>query len=518
MRSRAQGLPALDLFSGVHPRPSTSDRDSNHWANPPTSSAAFEGPYQQEIATAFLDSGEDGGPAGLYNALLSNFNSGRPLDPIASRASAIMPDLLSGPVGRSVPLVLKRVFDYYFRDDLYGTQIRREPIILSSGSFDEQAFGLPSSLKDCVRYSMDKNWYGYSDSLGRSSVRRALARLENARASGMTEYDVDNIAVVLGGTAAISSVVDMIVEDAGTAVAPKAVACVPNYPPLVASLARRLSVDMVPTPLVNGEVGVGPVLDALKAAPTIVLMQTVVNPWGLRVSESNIARVIRALPRDCYLILDECHDAFGPQVRLSSARRDPRVISVHSLSKRWAAPGLKAGWLVAAKPFVDRFYHHASTTYGGPPALLYLLLEMFGLFERARLTGEDLGSEREYLRLEYGLDDHRWQRALEDYLSSASRMETQVLARRTYALDRLSDAGIPALTPSYSINLLIRIGDLPSYHLYRRLVQEANVSVLPGLLTMGDCAGTARISPCLNAPLLEEGLDRLIGWATEQHG
>jgi aspartate/methionine/tyrosine aminotransferase len=460
--------------------------------------------------------GETAGAEAIFDALLAQFQGGHLVASAALRGAGMLPDLLRGPAHGVVPDVVKRAFDFYFRDDLYGTQIHADPIILSSGSFDETVFGLPASLKDCVRYSMDMNWYGYSDSLGRSSARRALAQLETTRHSGTATFDEDNIAVVLGGTAAIASIVDMIAEDRKSS-SPKAIVCVPNYPPLVAGVARRMPVELVPIPLVNGEVSIEPLLAALRDGPTLALVQTVINPWGLRISEDHVAELIGALPADCYLIIDECHDAFGPCVELTHTRQDPRVIAIRSLSKRWAAPGLKAGWLVAQKPLIDRFYSHASTTYGGPPSLLGLFLEMFALFETARWTGGDLATERAYLRAEYGLADHQWHRALHDYLDAADRLDQQVLVRRHFALDRLRDAGIAALAPDYSINMLLKMGNLPSYNLYRRLVTEAKVSVLPGLLTMATSEGTVRISPCLEESVLDEGLDRLVRWYLEHH-
>ena len=120
-----------------------------------------------------------------------------------------------------------------------------DPIVLSSGSFDESVFGLPESLKACIRFPLERNWYGYSDSLGRGSAREALAALETARFAGASSVDPSEIAVTLGGTAAVSAVVDFLV-DHGASTPGRALCAVPNYPPLVATVARRLPVSMVP--------------------------------------------------------------------------------------------------------------------------------------------------------------------------------------------------------------------------------------------------------------------------------
>jgi len=50
------------------------------------------------------------------------------------------------------------------------------------------------------------------------------------------------------------------------------------------------------------------------------------------------------------------------------------VVFVRSLSKQWTAPGLKCGWVRFPDDFINAFYDHASTTYGGPPSIFSLLL------------------------------------------------------------------------------------------------------------------------------------------------
>jgi aspartate/methionine/tyrosine aminotransferase len=467
----------------------------------------FRGPALGEVAAAARDASDPRDPASVFAAFLANVmrggrRSGQP-------GPGVPAELRGNP---AIPDVVKRLFDYYFRVDLYGTQIHRNPIVLSSGSYDETEFGLPESLKDCIRFSLSQNWYGYSDSLGRGSTRTALAALESVRYPSHEAVGSDNVAVTLGGTAAIASVADLL---SLTAPAPerRALVCVPNYPPLVAAIGQRFEVELVATGLAGDGVDITEVISRLSGGPRMILLQTVMNPWGRRIREADLARLIAALPEDCYLVLDECHDAFGPAVPLTPMRRRGNVISIRGMSKLWAAPGLKAGWLVADQAFIDAFYTHASTTYGGPPSLLYLLLEMFALFERVRLTGQDsLRDCGTYLRTEYGLSRARVESGLADYLETAHHMQREVRRRREHTVRRLFDAGIGALAPEYSINVFAKLGDLPSYNLYRRLIGEAGVSVYPGVLCMSDTTGTARISPCVPDRVLDAGLDRIIAW------
>jgi hypothetical protein len=75
----------------------------------------------------------------------------------------------------STVVLVKELFNAYFRDDLYGDLRRDDSIILSSGSVDEELYGLPGPMRDCIGYAIQRDWYGYSDSRGRDASREALA-------------------------------------------------------------------------------------------------------------------------------------------------------------------------------------------------------------------------------------------------------------------------------------------------------------------------------------------------------
>ncbi|GAB1644050.1 pyridoxal phosphate-dependent aminotransferase [Krasilnikovia sp. MM14-A1259] len=412
----------------------------------------------------------------------------------------------------AMPQLVKSVFDFYFRDDLYGHWDQRSPIVLSSGSYDETLFGLPESLKNCIRYALNNNWYGYSDSLGRTSAREALALLETARSGGQLSIGADRVAVTLGGTAALASIVDLL-TGAGRSDDRPALCGIPNYPPLVAAVARRMAVRCVDTPIAERHTDITPLIEQARGGARLILLQTVTNPSGLRVPESQLAELIAAAPADCVIVLDECHDTFGPAVALTPARMAANVISIRSISKRWGAPGLKAGWLVAAPEFIDEFYVHASTTYGGPPSLFYLLLEMLGLFEAARFGGGlDVDDLLGRLSGDYRLNRGTLAAGFADYARTADLMARRVLRCRERAVDALGDMGVPVLAPDYSINLLARLGDEPSYLTYRRVVEEAGVSVYPGLLCMAGGPGLVRLSPCVPEQVLDEAMARLGRW------
>jgi aspartate/methionine/tyrosine aminotransferase len=461
-------------------------------------------PY--ELLRLFIGRIERAGPAiGGFDELAESWSNAHALRGISEA------EVFASPA--TAPF-LKAVFDFYFRTDLYGHWKESDPIILSSGSFDGTIYGLPSSLKDCLRFALDRNWYGYSHSFGRTSARQALAEFESVRLGSAPAVSPEEIVVTLGGTSAVASVADFLALQSpnDTRVA---LCAVPNYPPLLASIAKRFRVELVPTPIHERQTDIAPLIAAVATQrPRLILLQTVTNPSGLRVAEEQIGELVRAVPSDCYVILDECHNYFGPLVELTPERRRPNVITIHSLSKLWASPGLKVGWMTASPDFADEFYEHASTMYGGPPSIAFLLLEIFAMFEAARLRGGlDVSAALRRLSPDYNLKHETLAAGYADYMHSFDVLHDRVYAARSRAADALADAGFEVLVPDYSINMLARFGDLPSYHLYRELVSKAGVSVYPGLLCAAGSPGLVRISPCVPEPVLLEAVRRIKRWS-----
>lgn len=389
---------------------------------------------------------------------------------------------------------VKELFNIYFRDDLYGLLRSPDTVVLSSGSVDEERYGLPGPLLDCIRFALSRHWYGYSDSRGRDVTRAAVARYESSRIPG-AQYGQENIAVGMGGTVLIGAVADLIMSEyRGTG---SALCGIPNYPPLVQSVSRRGACRLVPIPERDGCGSLQPMIEALSSDTPLVLLQTALNPTGARVSDAELQRLLAAAGPQTMIILDECHEWLGPDDGLSTARADPRLIRVSSLSKNWSAPGLKVGWLIASAEFVDAFYEYSSTTFGGPASIFYTLVEVLARMERWLLEGvEQIGSEHvAEFESSYGLDVAGLDCAYRRYAAERAQRAGDLLALRDASCELLAGAGIDFLRPSYSINLsLAPPGQPDGYVFFRRLLAERGVSVFPGLLTMALSDGLARIT------------------------
>lgn len=399
---------------------------------------------------------------------------------------------------RATVRFVKELFNFYFRDDLYGelSQDRGRTILLSGGAVDEQAWGLPDTLKECVRFALDRDYYGYSDSRGRMPVREALAAYENVRIE-QPVYTADNIAMTLGGTFGVSTLADFILHGSPRTAAP-ALCGIPNYPPLVETIARRREVTLVPLPAAAGEVSLEPLIRALRPDTPLVLLQTVANPTGARVPDAQLRALVEAAAPETMILLDECHEWLGPLDRFSRDRARANVVRIASLSKTWSAPGLKVGWLVADSRFVADYYEYASTTFGGPPSFFYTMVEVLARMERWLLTGLDEPGPAEAAEFEaaYEVNLPRLRAAYAAYRRDR--------LARDRALSTLRDASVatfglhtPAsvLHPRYSINMALRFdGWDDSYLCFRDLFDRTGVSVFPGILTFCFSGGVARVT------------------------
>jgi aspartate/methionine/tyrosine aminotransferase len=405
---------------------------------------------------------------------------------------------------------VKELFNWFFRDDLYGELAGQRRLLLSSGSVDEEQWGLPEVLKECVRFALDRDWYGYSDSRGRVPARQAIAAYENALME-RDVYDEDNVAITLGGTFTVSTLADFAVT--GRDVHAPALCAVPNYPPLVEAVARRCDVRLVPLPSTAGRTSLEPLIQALTPQTPLVLLQTAANPTGALVDEDELARLIEAASPATTIVLDECHEWLGPHRPRSTTRAARNVVRVSSLSKNWSAPGMKVGWMLADRDFIAEYYEHASTMFGGPPSFLYTVVEVLARMERWRVTGLSEAGAPEVAEFEpsYGLTADSLNRAYRNYVLERDTREDALSTLRAATCHRLGEVA-EVTAPAYSINAAITFRQWDdSYLCFRHLLRDTGVAVYPGILNFCFSGGVARVTTARPWRELSSAADLLRG-------
>jgi aspartate/methionine/tyrosine aminotransferase len=411
---------------------------------------------------------------------------------------------------RATPRMVKELFNWFFRDDLYGELRSSEHLILSSGSVDEEVWGLPETLKECIRFPLERDWYGYSDSRGRVPAREAIAAYESERIDGAT-YQAENVAITMGGTFAISSLGDFILLGAPRTGSP--ILCgIPNYPPLVESMARRRDVQLVPLPSTSGYMSLDPLVTALRPDTPLVLLQTVANPTGALVADSALERLIRTASPSTMVLLDECHEWLGPTERFSRVRASPNVVRVFSVSKGWSAPGLKVGWIIADPDFIKDYYEYASTSYGGPPSFFYTFVEVLARMERWLVNGIELPDVAELNEFEpsYHLELRHLQAAYQGYRNERIAREKALITLRDASIAGLAGVSKTIIIPRHSINMAVEFpGWEDSYKCFRDLLRETGVAIFPGILTFCLSGGTVRLTTARSWPVLSSAITRI---------
>ncbi|MCQ8188153.1 pyridoxal phosphate-dependent aminotransferase [Streptomyces rugosispiralis] len=443
---------------------------------------------------------ELGGDA-LRPALAETWRASRP------RRAVEAEEVLSS---RATVRFVKELFNWFFRDDLYGELRDSARYILSSGSIDEERWGLPESLKECIRYALHRDWYGYSDSRGRVPAREAIAAYENARIEGV-RYGTENVAITMGGTFAISTLADFVLHGGSRPAAP-ALCAIPNYPPLVETIARRHDVRLVPLASEGGQTSLEPLIAALTPDTPLVMLQTVGNPTGAAVAEADLARLIRAASPSTVIVLDECHEWLGDYEKRSADRAAPQVVRVSSLSKTWSAPGLKAGWFLADPTFIDEYYEYASSSFGGPPSFFYTVIEVLARLERWLITGVETPGPAEAKEFEssYDIDLARLRNAYRGYRVERLRRAEDLTVLRDAATVRLAEIPGRVLPPRFSINTAVELpGWDDSYRCFRDVLRETGVSVFPGILNFCLSGGVVRVTTARPWDELAPALDRL---------
>lgn len=329
-------------------------------------------------------------------------------------------DVLSHP---STAGFVKQLFNSFFRDELYGRYRDDSHVIFSSGSPHEPAFPLTGSLKSCVRIALDRDWYGYSDSRGRVPSREAIAALESERMAGSVLTEA-NVAITIGGTFSAGCLFDFLLSGRGGSAEP-ALCAIPNYAPLVTSLAYRSPVRLIEAPPVAGFTDLSGLLDALSPSTPLVFLQTVTNPTGLRVRAEQLAELHRRAAPSTLIVLDEAHDCYGPPWQLPRCLAADNVIRIASLSKRLSIPGIKLGWIVASEAVISEYYEYASTMYGGPPSFFYLLVEVAARFQRWAMQPDFEPSAEQLKEFEpgYEFDLSRIRTMFTDYVASEHRRQ-----------------------------------------------------------------------------------------------
>jgi aspartate/methionine/tyrosine aminotransferase len=218
----------------------------------------------------------------------------------------------------------------------------------------ELAGAAPDSLTDLR--------LGYGQSNGSDALRAAVAALY----PGATDA---NVLVTVGGAEANFASAWQLIEP-GDAVA----VMLPNYMQ-IPGLAESFGARVLPFPLRESE-GWRPDLDALEGAlddgARVILVTNPNNPTGRVLEADAVQRIVALAERHgAWIIADEVYrgaELEGGETP-SFWGQSERVLVTNSLSKAYAIPGLRIGWIVGPAPVVAELWGRTDYTTITPATL-----------------------------------------------------------------------------------------------------------------------------------------------------
>jgi aspartate/methionine/tyrosine aminotransferase len=413
---------------------------------------------------------------------------------------------------------IKELFNFFFNKDLFEGVKLENKVIMSGGVSSEISYPLPDSLKECIRYTLCKDWYGYSNSIGRFSSREAVALLETNLINDKI-YGFDEVVLTLGGTVALANVIDFLVLNHYLNEGDEVICGIPNYPPMLKAISNRCkNIKLVKVGLFAKEGKLDEIIKKNCKDTKIVFIQTVINPTGTVISEQDIEKLIRIVPSSTLIVLDECHDIlmqdYNNYIRKASKLRgNSNIIRIKSISKDFSAPGLKIGWFLADKSIVSEYYEYSSTVYGSPPSFFYLLTEILAKFETWRINNKMFLSTTELNMFEdsYHLDLRLLNNAYAEYYYDRNNRNINLINRIKETMYDFFKNDIDVVNAEASVNVsVIPNKSNNSYTTFKKTMSETNIVVFPGILSFLFCnRDLVRISPAIYERYRKDSINKL---------
>ena len=173
---------------------------------------------------------------------------------------------------------------------------------------------------------------------------------------------------------------------------------------------------------------------------------------------------------------------------------------------------MKLGWFLADESFVRSYYEYASTSYGSPPSLFYLFVEVMARMECWRLKKIEVLSLTQLKEFEnaYNLQLDSLQKVYENYKKHQNIREQNLINCRQEMVQRTVKAKVDLIEPVYSLNVLLSPSSCNDDYLYfRKVLSETKVSLYPGILSFCLSGNWIRVSPCIAKKNFDEAISRL---------
>ncbi|MSP82653.1 MAG: aminotransferase class I/II-fold pyridoxal phosphate-dependent enzyme [Alphaproteobacteria bacterium] len=368
--------------------------------------------------------------------------------------------------------------------EIHGAGLERiakghDVIMLSIGDPD---FETPSGIVEAAVASLRAGNTHYSWIEGSPELRRAIAERFH-RLNGVA-VGADSIVVTQGAQGALFSAMVCVAGPGDEVIVPE-----PMYVTYEAVVGAA-GATLVTVPL-RGERGFhldpADLAEAVTSRTRAVLLNTPHNPTGAVLSRDELAAVGAICRRhDLWLISDEVYATItfaAPHISPATLPEiADRTIVVESLSKSHAMCGWRVGWIVAPGELPHHLYNLGLAMHYGLPSFI----------QTAAID------------------------AVRSEDAAAAAMRETYRTRRDLVADRVRNLPLlDCVVPEGAMYVMVDVRGtgLASETFARRLLDEADVAVLPADGFGPSGAGYVRWSLTVPTPRLEMALDRLGGFA-----
>ena len=252
-------------------------------------------------------------------------------------------------------------------------------ILLSVGDPDLEP---PPTVIERVIEGLRAGDVHYTPAAGRPALLQAIARAHTARTGQVVAGE--NV-VYLAGVQNALFVASMCIAGPGDEVI--------TFDPMYATYPATIEVSGAR--MIRAATGAGfrPDIGELESRVTArtraILWASPGNPSGVIINEEELDAIARIARRhDLWLISDEVYAGLAPGGRVPSlaARLPERVVTLNSLSKSHALPGLRAGWLVGPRELIV----HAQAL------VMCMLFGLPGFIQEAVITALSVAAQAEH--------------------------------------------------------------------------------------------------------------------------
>lgn len=323
----------------------------------------------------------------------------------------------------------KQIFNKFFHDDLYGRFDNDQNIILSRGGWNDTFLRLPKIFSFCINFALTKHWVGYSDSLGHKNTLESLEKLVNT--GKKYQYSRPNLALTIGNVITLGTVFRQLNDQLPNS---SFLTLKPYYTPIIKSASNYFKKIYFISGLQTENQLMKQIIDFSKREKNkIIFLPNGIGVEGRTFSKKFWSDLLKiTVPKKIWLVIDE-----GMRYGLLDYPKginNENTVRTVSLSKKYGAPGCKLGYLVAGKKFIKKFYEQASTNYGGPLSIFFLLCEFIYQFEYIFHSGTRTSIALNSIHKRYNIPKSTIRYLYDDFVECLDENNQKILTNRNIFL------------------------------------------------------------------------------------